>query len=90
MYAWIGAGGFDLHTDGSAVAPYRGSGGGIVSLLGTAGLGGLARVGPRIALTADVTAIVLDPQPIVVIAGRDAGSAGAPSAGVSLGVLVGL
>ncbi len=90
MYAWIGAGGFDLHTDGSAVAPYRGTGGGVVSFLGTAGVGGLARVGSRIALTADVTAIVLDPQPIVVIAGRDAGGAGAPSAGVSLGVLVGL
>jgi hypothetical protein len=88
--AWVGAGGFDLHTDGSAVAPYRGTSGGVVSFLGAAGVGGLARVGPRVALTADLTAILLDPEPIVVIAGKDAGKAGAPSVGASLGVLVGL
>jgi hypothetical protein len=90
VYAWVGAGGFDLHTDGSAASPYRGTSGGVVSFLWTAGIGGLARVGPRIALTADLTAVFLDPQPVVVIAGRDAGSAGAPSVGASLGVLVGL
>jgi hypothetical protein len=89
-YAWIGAGGFDLHTDGSADAPNRGTSGDVVSFLWTAGIGGLARIGPRIALTADLTAVFLDPQPVVVIAGRDAGGAGAPSVGASLGVLVGL
>lgn len=89
-YAWIGAGGFDLHTDGSAAPPYRGTSGGVVSFLWTAGIGGLVRLGPRIGLTADVTAVSLDPRPIVVIAGKDAGSAGAPSVGASLGVLVGL
>jgi hypothetical protein len=88
--AWVGAGGFDLHTDGSAVAPYRGTSGGVVSFLGAAGVEGLARLGPRIALTADLLAVLLDPQPVVVIAGRDAGGAGAPSIGASLGVLVGL
>jgi hypothetical protein len=90
VYAWVGAGGFDLHTDGSAVAPNRGFSRDVVSFLWTAGVGGLARVGPRIALTADLTAVFLDPQPIVVIAGKDAGSAGAPSVGGALGVLVGL
>jgi hypothetical protein len=89
-YAWIGAGGFDLHTDGSAASPYRGTSGGVASFLWTAGIGGLVRLGPRIALTAEVTAVFLDPRPIVVIAGRDAGSAGAPSVGASLGALVGL
>jgi hypothetical protein len=88
--AWIGAGGFDLHSSGSASSPYRGISGDIGSFLWTAGVGGLARIGPRVALTADLMAVLLDPQPIVVIAGRDAGSAGAPSVGASLGVLVGL
>jgi hypothetical protein len=89
-YGWLGAGVFDLHTDGSAVPPDRGTSGGVVSFLWCAGIGGLARVGPRVALTADLTAVFLDPQPIVVVAGKDAGSAGAPSIGASLGVLVGL
>ncbi len=90
VYAWVGAGGFDLHTDGSGVAPYRGSSGDVVSFLWTAGIGGLARMGPRIGLTADLITVLLDPEPIVVIAGRDAGRAGAPSVGASLGLLVGL
>ncbi len=90
VYAWVGAGGFELHTDGSAVTPYRGTSGGVVSFLWTAGIGGLVRLGPRIALTADLAAIFLDPRPIVVIAGSDAGGAGFPSVGASAGVLVGL
>ena len=89
-YAWVGAGAFDLHTDGSAVAPERGTSGSVVSFLGAAAIGGLARVGPRLALTADVEALVLDPRPIVVIAGRDAGSVGGPSVGASFRMLVGL
>jgi hypothetical protein len=62
----------------------------VASFLWTAGIGGLAQIGPRVALNADVMAVFLDPRPIVVIAGTDAGSAGAPSIGASLGVLVGL
>jgi hypothetical protein len=89
-FAWIAAGGFDLHTSGSAVAPYRGMSGDVASFLWAAGIGGLARIGPRIALSAELMAAFLDPQPVVVIAGNDAGSAGAPSIGASLGVLVGL
>ncbi len=88
--AWIGAGGFDLHANGSAAPPYRGISAGVVSFLGTAGIGGLARIGPRVALSADLMAIFLDPEPVVVIAGRDVGGAGIPSVGASLGVLVGL
>jgi hypothetical protein len=79
-----------LHTDGSATAPYRGSSGGVLSFLSTVGLGGLARIGSRVALTADLAAFFLDPRPIVVIAGSDAGSAGAPSIGATFGLLVGL
>jgi hypothetical protein len=88
-FAWVGAGGFDLHTNGSAVAPYRGISGNVASFLCAAGLGGLARIGPRVAVTAELIAAFLDPQPVVVIAGNDAGSAGTPSVGASLGVLVG-
>jgi len=87
---WIGAGGFDLHTSGSASPPYRGLSGDVPSFLWSAGIGGLARLGPRIALTADLMVVFLDPEPMVVIAGRDAGSAGAPSVGASLGIHVGL
>jgi len=87
---WIGAGGFDLHSEGSAATPYRGVSGDVASFLWTAGVGGLARIGPRVALTAEVAAVFLEPQPIVVIASSDAGRAGAPSIGASLGVLVGL
>jgi hypothetical protein len=88
--AWIGAGAYDLHTDGSASAPYRPSGGDVASFLTTAGVGALAELSPRVLLALDVTAVVLTPQPIVVIAGRDAGSAGLPSIGASLGMMVGL
>jgi hypothetical protein len=90
VHAWVGAGGFALQADGSAAPPYRGIRGSVASFLWTAGIGGLARLGPSVALTADLVAIVLDPQPVVVIAGSDAGSAGAPSVGASLGALVGL
>jgi hypothetical protein len=88
--AWVGAGGFHLQAEGSAAPPYRGVSGDVTSFLCTAGVGGLARLGPHIALVADVVAIFLDPRPIVVIAGSDAGSAGAPSLGASLGAVVGL
>jgi hypothetical protein len=50
----------------------------------------LARLGPRVLLALDVFAVLLAPQPVVVIAGRDAGSAGSPSIGASLGMVVGL
>ncbi len=89
-FAWVGAGGFDLHTSGSAVTPYRGISGDVASFLWAVGIGGLARVGPRVALAAELMAVFLDPKPIVVIAGSDAGSIGAPSVGASLGVLVDL
>jgi len=62
----------------------------VASFLWTAGVGGLARIGPRVALAAEVAAVLLDPQPVVVIASRDAGRAGAPSIGASLALLVGL
>jgi hypothetical protein len=87
---WVGAGGFDLHASGSATTPYRGVSADVASFLWTVGVGGVARIGSRVALTAEVAAIFLDPKPIVVIAGNDAGSAGSPSVGASLGLLVGL
>jgi hypothetical protein len=90
VQAWVGAGAFDLHHDGSAMAPYRGVSGDVLSFLGTAGLGGLARISERVALTADFAVLFLDPRPIVVIAGNDAGSAGAPSLEASVGMVVGL
>jgi hypothetical protein len=87
---WGGAGGYDLHTDGSASAPYRALGGDVASFVTTAGVGALAQLSPRVLLALDLSAVVLTPQPIVVIAGRDVGSAGLPSIGASLGLLVGL
>jgi hypothetical protein len=90
LHAWIGAGGYDLHTDGSASLPYRATSGDVVSVLVTAGVGGLVEIAPHLGLTAEVTAVVLDPEPIVVIAGRDVGGAGVPSIGGTLGVVVGL
>jgi hypothetical protein len=88
--AWVGAGGYDLHTDGSAPAPYQAVSGDVVALLTTVGVGALAQIRPRVAVTLDLAAFLLDPQPIVVIAGRDAGSAGPPLVGASLGMIVGL
>jgi len=90
VHAWVGAGAYDLHTDGSASAPYRATSGDVVSFMTTAGVGALARIAPRVGLTLEVTALMLAPQPVVTIAGHDAGSAGLPSLGASLGVLVGL
>jgi hypothetical protein len=87
-FAWMGLGAFDLHVTGSAAGPYRSKSEGVLSFLGMAGLGGVARVGERIAFTAEVMALLLVPQPVVVIADADAGRAGAPSLGLSLGVVV--
>jgi hypothetical protein len=88
--AWLGVGGFDLHTSGSAAPPYRGTSGDVVSFSSSAGIGGLLRLAPRVALNAEFAEIMLEPRPIVVIAGADAGKVGAPSLAVALGILVGL
>jgi hypothetical protein len=90
VFAWIGAGLFDLHTVGSAVAPYHQTSDSVLSFLSTAGVGGVARMGSRTAFVAEVAALALLPRPFVAIGGEDAGSAGAPSIAVSLGLLVGL
>ncbi|MGH7440126.1 MAG: hypothetical protein ACRENE_30920, partial [Polyangiaceae bacterium] len=45
--AWIGVGGYDLHTDGSASAPYRAVGGEVASVLTTAGAVVMAQLFPR-------------------------------------------
>jgi hypothetical protein len=50
----------------------------------------LARLGQRTALSAELGVLWLVPHPVVVIAGKDAGSAGVPSFSLALGVLVGL
>jgi hypothetical protein len=90
VYAWVGVGAFDLHVTGSAIGPYRSRNEGVVSFLSMAGLGGVAHVGGRVAFTVEITALSLIPQPLVVIADHEAGKAGAPSLGMSLGLLVGL
>jgi hypothetical protein len=90
LQVFVGAGGFDLHVSGTAGPPYRDVSGDAVCFVWEAGIGGLAQLGPRIALAADLTAMFMAPQPVVVIAGTDAGRAGAPSLGGSLGLLVGL
>jgi len=87
---WVGAGGYHLHTSGTAVPPYHSTSDDVLSLLLTAGIGGVARLGQAIALTAEAGAVGLFPRPIVVIAGRDAGSAGAPSLSVAFSLLVAL
>jgi hypothetical protein len=88
--AWAGAGAFHLHTTGSALPPYHSTSDDVLSLLLTAGIGGVARLGQDLALTAEVAAVGLFPRPIVVIAERDAGSAGAPSLSVAFSLLVAL
>jgi hypothetical protein len=50
----------------------------------------MVRIGQRTAFTAEVFALALLPRPVVVIGGSDAGSAGGPSIGATLGMLVGL
>jgi hypothetical protein len=87
-FAWLGIGAFDLHVTGSATGPYRSKSEGVLSLLGMAGLGGVARASERVAFTAEVMVLGLVPQPVVVIANQDAGRAGAPSLGLSLGIVV--
>jgi hypothetical protein len=88
--AWGGVGAFDLHTTGAAGSGYRSRSQGVVSFLSTAGLGGYAELGARVAFVAELSAISLVPQPVVLIAGQSAGKAGAPSLALSLGVTVGL
>jgi hypothetical protein len=87
---WVGAGGYHLHTSGTAVPPYHSTSDDVLSLLLTAGIGGVARLGQALAVTAEAGAVGLFPKPIVVIAGRDAGSAGAPSLSIAFSLLVAL
>jgi hypothetical protein len=87
---WVGAGGYHLHTSGTAVPPFHSTSDDVLSLLLNAGIGGVARLSQALALTAEAGAVGLFPRPIVVIAGRDAGSAGAPSLSVAFNLLVAL
>jgi hypothetical protein len=89
-FAWIGVGAFDLHATGSATGEYRSRSQGVLSFLSMAGVGSMARLSDRLSVTAEITALSLIPQPVVVIANHDAGRAGAPSLGLSLGLLVSL
>jgi hypothetical protein len=87
-FAWVGIGAFDLHVTGSAEGPYHSKSEGVLSFLGMVGFGGVARASERVAFTAELIGLGLVPQPVVVIANQDAGRAGAPSLGLSLGVVV--
>jgi hypothetical protein len=88
--AWAGLGVYHLHTVGSASRPYRATSDDVFALLTHAGAGGFLRLGNRAALTAELSMILLTPHPVVVIAGKDAGTAGAPSICFALGALIGL
>jgi len=87
-FAWIGGGAFLLQTTGAAVPPYHSTNDNVWSFLATAGVGGIARLGRRIAVTSEVSVLGLVPQPVIVIAAHDAGSAGTPSLAASIGLLV--
>jgi hypothetical protein len=87
-FAWIGGGAFLLQTTGAAVPPYRSTSDSVWSFLATAGIGGIAHLGPRIAVTSEISILGLVPQPVVVIASQRAGTAGAPSLAASIGMLV--
>jgi hypothetical protein len=87
-FGWVGVGAFHLHVIGSASAPYRAKSDNVWSLLTNAGLGAIARLGPRAALTIELAAHWLIPRPVVVIADRDVGVAGAPSLSLAAGALV--
>jgi hypothetical protein len=89
-FAWAGLGAFYLHTTGTAAEPYHSTSDGVLSFLAAGGVGGLARLGARLAITAELAALGLVPKPVVIIADKHAGSAGAPSLGASIGLLVGL
>jgi hypothetical protein len=49
---WAGAGGYHLHTTGTAVPPYRSTSDDVLSVFLSAGIGGVARLGQNLALTA--------------------------------------
>jgi len=87
-FGWIGGGAFLLQTTGAAVPPYHSTSDGVFSFLATAGVGGMARLGPRIAVTSEFSVVGLIPKPVVVIAGHDAGTAGGPSLSGCIGLLV--
>lgn len=88
--AWVGAGGYHLRTTGTAVPPYRSTSDDVLSVVLSGGIGGVVRLGQSLALTVEAGALGLFPKPIVVIAGRDAGSAGAPSLSVAFSLMVAL
>jgi hypothetical protein len=87
-FAWIGGGAFLLQTTGVAVPPYHSTNDNVWSFLATAGVGGIARLGKRVAVTSEVSVLGLVPQPVVVIASHEAGTAGSPSLAGSIGLLV--
>ncbi len=89
-FGWVGTGVFHLHTAGSAASPYRAVSDDVLSWLSNAGVGGVARLGSQTLLSAELGVLWLLPHPVVVIAGKDSGSAGVPSVSLAVGVLVGL
>jgi hypothetical protein len=62
----------------------------VLSLAASIGFGGVARISSHLLLTAELGTLWLTPYPVVVIAGKDVGSAGLPSLSAALGVMVGL
>jgi hypothetical protein len=89
-FAWLGAGAFLLDTTGTAIPPFQSTSDSVLSFMMGGGLGGVARIGRRLGFTAEVLVEGLAPKPVVVIAHHDAGTAGAPSFGLSLGLVVAL
>jgi hypothetical protein len=86
----IGGGVFHLHTEGSAEPPNHSRSDDVVSLSANFSAGALVRLGPRLAFSAEATAILLHPEPVVIVAHRVVGAAGAPSVGLSLGIVLAL
>jgi hypothetical protein len=77
-----------MHVKGSASAPNRAISDDTLALMSNAGVGAIARISQRVALSVETGALWLIPHPVVVIAGQDSGTAGIPSLTLSIGVSV--
>lgn len=87
-FAWAGAGASYLYTTGAAAPPFHSTSAGVLSFVGTVGVGGLVKLGRSFALSADLAVLGLVPKPTVVIADSEAGTAGGPSLGASLALVI--
>jgi hypothetical protein len=75
----LGAGAYRFDVIGTAAAPYEGKSDGLTAAVFTAGGSARLRLGARVALVGSARLLWIAPEPVLLAAGTEVGSAGRPS-----------